>query len=134
MTKLTTIVRLTPAQQLWVDALRSGEYSQTTETLQDTNGYCCLGVACQVAKNQGIKVHITAHSGLISGGELSDQRAVWNWLGLRNSTGYTDQWELTHLNDECCYTFPQLADFIEEHAAQLFIQKENLNETNHIQR
>lgn len=118
------MTKLTPAQQLWVDALRSGKYAQTTETLQGNNGYCCLGVACQLAKEQGIEVHITAHSGLISGGELSDQRAVWNWLGLRNSTGYIDQGELTQLNDECGYTFPELADFIEEHAAQLFIQKE----------
>ena len=116
------MTKLTPAQQLWVDALRSGEYQQTTETLQDEKGYCCLGVACAVAKDQGIEVHITAHSGLISGGELSDQCAVWNWLGLQNSTGYIslNAGELTELNDSKGYTFPELADFIEEHAAELF--------------
>lgn len=32
----------------WVDALRSGKYEQTTGVLQDSKGYCCLGVACKV--------------------------------------------------------------------------------------
>jgi len=32
----------------WVFALRSGDYKQTTDALQDKNGYCCLGVACKV--------------------------------------------------------------------------------------
>ena len=117
MTKLTT------AQQLWVDALRSGKYQQTTETLQDDKGYCCLGVACQVAKEQGIEVYITPHSGLISGNELSDQRAVWNWLGLKNSTGYSGAGELTEMNDSGGYTFTLLATFIEEHADELFPHK-----------
>lgn len=29
----------------WIQSLRSGEYSQTTDRLQDKQGYCCLGVA-----------------------------------------------------------------------------------------
>lgn len=38
----------------WVNALRSGEYEQTTEHLCEvddidgTTGYCCLGVACDL--------------------------------------------------------------------------------------
>lgn len=32
----------------WVDALRSGNYSQTTGTLRDSSGYCCLGVLTQL--------------------------------------------------------------------------------------
>lgn len=30
----------------WVNALRSGVYSQTYGELQKKNGFCCLGVAC----------------------------------------------------------------------------------------
>lgn len=37
-------------KQKWIDALRSGEYKQTKGTLRDTNGHCCLGVLCDVAK------------------------------------------------------------------------------------
>ena len=38
----------------WVDALRSGEYAQTTGVLfrdsgDDEAGYCCLGVACDLS-------------------------------------------------------------------------------------
>jgi hypothetical protein len=32
----------------WVEALRSGEYTQTQGVLRDESGYCCLGVACVV--------------------------------------------------------------------------------------
>ena len=35
---------------LWIEALRSGEYQQTADTLKDRDGYCCLGVLCHVAK------------------------------------------------------------------------------------
>ena len=34
----------------WADALESGEYSQTRNVLRDENGYCCLGVLCDVSK------------------------------------------------------------------------------------
>lgn len=33
-----------------VEALRSGKYKQTKEVLRDKNGFCCLGVACDIAK------------------------------------------------------------------------------------
>lgn len=32
----------------WVEALRSGRYSQTRGALRDEDGYCCLGVLCDV--------------------------------------------------------------------------------------
>ena len=32
----------------WIAALRSGEYNQTTLTLKDNYGFCCLGVACEI--------------------------------------------------------------------------------------
>jgi hypothetical protein len=37
--------------KLWLDALRSGEYTQTTDRLRDAHGgFCCLGVLCDVVK------------------------------------------------------------------------------------
>lgn len=33
----------------WIAALRSGLYSQTTGVLKDENGYCCLGVLCDIS-------------------------------------------------------------------------------------
>lgn len=48
MTELTHVHK--ERVRLWVDALRSGEYSQARNRLYDpTNGgYCCLGVATEV--------------------------------------------------------------------------------------
>lgn len=33
----------------WVEALRSGKFQQTNGALRDLDGYCCLGVACEVS-------------------------------------------------------------------------------------
>ena len=32
----------------WIEALRSGKYAQGKGALQTEDGYCCLGVACEV--------------------------------------------------------------------------------------
>jgi hypothetical protein len=36
----------------WLIALRSGEYKQTKQVLKDQFGHCCLGVLCEVVKNE----------------------------------------------------------------------------------
>lgn len=38
----------------WLTALRSGNYDQTRGALHNYHGYCCLGVACQVYKGEGV--------------------------------------------------------------------------------
>jgi hypothetical protein len=35
-------------KKLWLEALRSDEYTQTKGNLRDAGGHCCLGVACEV--------------------------------------------------------------------------------------
>lgn len=51
-------------KKLWVDALRSGKYKQGQNALAtydlDTEGYayCCLGVLCEVAREQGVDVEV----------------------------------------------------------------------------
>lgn len=37
----------------WLTALRSGEYSQTSYSLRDENGFCCLGVLCDIIDPEG---------------------------------------------------------------------------------
>jgi hypothetical protein len=46
------------AKRLWVAALRSGKYDQTTGALRDGVGYCCLGVLCEVAIEAGVPVQV----------------------------------------------------------------------------
>lgn len=35
----------------WLEALRSGDYPQTQDHLHDGEGYCCLGVLCDLHRN-----------------------------------------------------------------------------------
>lgn len=35
----------------WIAALRSGEYNQTRSALKNNEGFCCLGVLCDVIDN-----------------------------------------------------------------------------------
>lgn len=37
----------------WLEALKSGEYSQTTRTLRDDSGFCCLGVLADITDPGG---------------------------------------------------------------------------------
>ena len=43
------MTKLTKAQERWLTALESGEYKQTRDLLRDDNGFCCLGVACDLS-------------------------------------------------------------------------------------
>lgn len=47
-------IKLKPeVKEAWVKALRSGEYPQSTRSLQNNNGFCCLGVLCDLAMKNG---------------------------------------------------------------------------------
>jgi hypothetical protein len=39
-------------KELWVNALRSGDYEQTTEALRTKSGFCCLGVLCDIVSDR----------------------------------------------------------------------------------
>lgn len=42
-------------KQRWLTALRSGEYSQTRDKLKNEQGFCCLGVLCDLySKEKGV--------------------------------------------------------------------------------
>lgn len=42
--------------KLWVDALRSGKFTQGRGRLYRRETYCCLGVACELAVQAGVPV------------------------------------------------------------------------------
>jgi hypothetical protein len=35
-------------KEMWLAALRSGQYKQAQNTLSDGKGFCCLGVLCNI--------------------------------------------------------------------------------------
>ena len=120
----------------WTTALRSGEYPQGKGTLRTEDGYCCLGVLCDLAVKAGEIVEPVAkpRSGInldevyyeYDGEPSVLSTPVRNWAGLDMSNPdipYQESmrdavWRvrghvsLAELNDND-YTFPQIADLID---------------------
>ena len=106
-------------------ALRSGEYKQTKEALQDKAGYCCLGVMCDVyRKETGAELVLSSFGfGTLAGGDLDEQEGVREWVGLVHGEGDSDgNPTLAELNDSEGCTFLQIADFIESEPQGLLVQ------------
>ena len=110
----------------WVAALRSGDYQQTKEFLQDSDGFCCLGVLCDLYINehdspsseryQRWKKLCEFQDGTLL--DLHDNlllpRAVREWSGVNSSDGNLRNGTcLTALNDEGM-PFSEIADTIED--------------------
>lgn len=122
----------------WIQALRSGEYSQGGLMLRKDSicpltgknrlAYCCLGVLCDLhSKETGgewesLGGHFVTYAYLGNAGLLS--QAVVEWAGLPRCRIYGDQKGLnvmigrkaaSMLNDDDKLTFPEIADLIEAH-------------------
>jgi hypothetical protein len=110
-------------------ALRSGEYPQSSETLQSDLGYCCLGVMCEVyEKETGDK--LTRHkNSYLAGTDLEGHvfSKVQNWVGLRSFSGkFIGEAggvnnSLIDMNDTLNKSFLEIADFIETNPAGLLV-------------
>jgi hypothetical protein len=105
----------------WLEALRSGEYAQARHKLRTKDGYCCLGVLCDVYRKE---------TGLLEWVEdttcfkikdrfsttcLNDDVIEWGNLKVSNPGVIIDN-ELTtlaQLNDNG-YSFNDIADVIEK--------------------
>ena len=123
-------------KDIWVKALRSGEYVQGEGKLHYTSiegndKFCCLGVLCDIAYQQGIverdysqgdepdedKVHSYDSQ------ECFTPTSVVEWAGLEKadpSVGSLAEYggrviSLVDLNDEFHYSFDKIADRIEEY-------------------
>ena len=99
----------------WVAALRSGEYAQTKQHLQDKNGYCCLGVLCVMSEQEnGFGITENHYE---NGDDEDICISIQQWAELPSSSGAIVTIEgkrtsLTAHNDEG-KTFLQIADAIE---------------------
>lgn len=106
---------LTKSQaQRWANALRSGKYKQTKMTLQDSNGYCCLGVACSIFIPKAKQDKSMHGIDLVLSGKLpSNQPNAPEWLKRINSI-MTSKLGIGFvcLNDSY-YNFDEIADIIE---------------------
>ena len=119
--------KLTPAEARakWVEALRSGEFRQGRTCLRSpSDGFCCLGVACEVYRREESVGRW--HGGAFEASDSFRDRdtgflppPVQEWLGLGNHAGDLDTevaggWSsLLSLNDGAGYTFDEIARVIE---------------------
>lgn len=120
-----------------VEALRSGDYKQTSGRLRRGDEFCCLGVMCEKYHEitgeggwtpggpNGLDVFaagdLDASVNYASGSDLPD--AVRDWVGLKGWAGtydtFTDGASLMERNDTGC-TFAEIADIIESEPEGLF--------------
>ena len=121
-------------KEAWVNALRSGKYEQGSERLRGVDGFCCLGVLCDIYAQE----HNTEWE--FRGNEETNLQpmdywyyegeseflpeSVMDWAELKtnnpslqvdvddgeDSWNYND--DVSNLNDSG-YTFSQIADLIE---------------------
>ena len=111
--------QLNPVAQKWVEALRSGKYQQTRNALRNGNSFCCLGVACDLyASETGLQ-----WNGRYFDGETDVlPQSVKKWLQLKTEIGDCNSgWGCLSDENDHGATFEQIADLIEKHADELFV-------------
>jgi hypothetical protein len=103
----------------WAAALRSGEYTQGTGQLyralhrpNKPAAYCCLGVACQVARANGVELDFHVDYGFPPSGEELPQ-VVQDWLGVDDSDPILVNDSCVTRNDGLNQSFATIAEAIE---------------------
>lgn len=112
----------------WVAALKSGDYDQTQGTLEDSKGFCCLGVGIKVWEEETGKAWDKTEEGRLKGDTLADYQGpeVMEWYGLTDDQGDHTYGEpsLVDLNDESRLSFRKIANKIVEYHEALFPESE----------
>lgn len=101
-------------QDLWIEALSSGKYIQGKGVLGNHhNGFCCLGVLCQLAVDHGVIEYF---------GPMKHHppKEVMDWAGLKTNSGDYIECNLIDDNDSKQLSFRQIADVIETKRDVLF--------------
>ena len=79
--------QLNEAQTKWLEALESGAYAQTGNRLKDSNGFCCLGVACEVLGVAATKSENVEEPWMYEGESLLCPLSIVEKLRLRSNNG-----------------------------------------------
>ena len=115
----------TKPQNLWLEALESGEYTQTNRCLNDENGFCCLGLACIVYEKETGNKLPRNKEGYIKGLTLTNVQGVQEWLGLISHSGVplNDKFSsLTVMNDHKSKTFKEISTHVKTNPRQYLLQ------------
>jgi len=107
-------------KEKWVSALRSGDYKQTQRRLHDENGFCCLGVLCDLyGKKNNVEWEPSTHYNnayMFQDMTTVLPLSVMEWAGVEDYNPHVNggPFTLAELNDRGS-TFNEIADLIEEH-------------------
>ncbi len=91
----------------WIEALESGKYAQTCDTLRDYKGFCCLGVYADKildARWEGDELECYTGEGVYHGSMISNR--TWDLDGLPIT-----QSDMSDANDKGA-TFSQIAQVL----------------------
>lgn len=105
-------------KKVWLEALRSGDYEQTTGHLKKRDGYCCLGVLCNLGPSKNwniVSEYDEANNIHTFTGPDGDESKTMIPCDVRLRTGLSDDEAetLADMNDRGG-TFNEIADYIEE--------------------
>lgn len=103
----------------FIDALRSGDWIQTRFALHTSEGYCCLGVACELSELGDWQSSGSEHPYMSYLGEsVSMPSEVMQFYGFtENEAEY-----LAGMNDDILASFNQIADWIAKEEEEGFFE------------
>ena len=107
---------ITKTQQKWINALRSGEYKQVRNSLRTPDGFCVLGVACDVSNLGEWDEHGNYRTESYDAAQepwLNVPQEVYHALSLDEHNFFDRHFlsALTHANDNGIH-FDEMADKI----------------------
>ena len=117
----------TPLQLEWLDALESGKFPQGKNKLISDDGYCCLGVACEILGFKRVYNNFIDANGKIMSNSLAHNN--YKELGLRSPFGdfkgcYNVDGEfynsLSNMND-AGMSFRQISRYIRDNPTNVFM-------------
>jgi hypothetical protein len=121
----------------WIRRLESGKYQQTKGCLYNGEGYCCLGVLCEIAHENGIversdKPNGDGHyaycydeDGIEIVADVDLPHAVMAWAGINTVAGTYEYGSLVSLNDDKEWDFKHIAEIIRIGPKGLFNDESN---------
>lgn len=101
----------------WLAALKSGKYPKTDGDLRDGQGYCCLGVLCDIYRKETGDGKWKENRFITSTSDTTGYlpNKVMKWAGLSKKYGIMDGKgsDLTDINDQS-HTFNEVIEVIEK--------------------
>lgn len=105
--------------ELVCKALNSGEFPQSKGALENSQGYCVLGVICLLAMSEGIcDYNKEFNLGVYDNSMAVLPPSVQDWAGMKSRSGAVDFVTLTFYNDNG-WDFQEIAEIIQENYEQI---------------